>query len=124
VSIYLTSDVYASSKPIRERALKALSGEASVETVEAAVAMYDLMAEQNTQKTAEAESAEQKETPAQKLDADAAVIAKANALKIDVATVQAAATRQGLDPMAALKAVIENTEQLARDKAAMSGQGA
>jgi hypothetical protein len=123
VGKYLTSEVYSKSKAIVERALSAISGKASVETVEAAVSMFDLMAEQKKQDQAAAETIATGETPAQKLSADAAVIAKAQALKIDVAAVQAAAKAQGLEPMKALAAAIEGAEQLAKDKLAMGPTG-
>ena len=116
VSIYLTSDVYAASKPIRERALKALTGEASVDTVEAAVAMFDLMAEDKKQKAAEGETAEQKETPGQQTSPDADLLAKAATLKINVEDLTLRAQAAKMDPVAVLKAEIANLEMAAADR--------
>jgi len=123
VGKYLTSEVYSKSKAIVERALSAIAGKASVETVEAAVSMFDLMAEDKKQTLAAAETTATGETPAQKLEADALLIAKAQKLGISVDAVQAAAKAQSLDPMEALKAAIEGAEQLARDKLAMGPVG-
>ena len=111
---------------IKDLAVKAVSGEITGETLTATVAMYDALKEGTAQAAAAAETTATGETPAQKLEADALVIAKANSLKIDVAKVQAAAIAQSLDPMKALTAEIELQEQLAKDKLAMgpSGTGA
>lgn len=116
VGAYLTSDVYSKSKAIVERALKAMSGEGTAEAVEAMVSMFDLMAEDKKQALASAETEEQGETPAQKHEAEAMIIARAQELKIDVEKVNAAAKAQGLDPMKALEAEIELQVQIAREK--------
>lgn len=115
VGIYLTSEVYSKSKPIVERALKAIAGEASVETVESAVAMFDLMAEQRKQEQAAEETEEQGETPPIAQAAGAELMAQAAKLKIDVAAVDAYAKAHGIDPIESLKAAIADVEQRAKD---------
>jgi hypothetical protein len=47
--------------------------------------------------------------------------AKAEALKIDVAAVEAAARRQGIEPAAGVAATVEMHEQLERDKRILAG---
>jgi ClpP class serine protease len=65
VGKYLVSDVYSKSKAIVERVIKALQGEGSADSVEAAVSMFDLMAEQTKAAAAVVESASILPTPAQ-----------------------------------------------------------
>ena len=98
-----------------ERSLKALSGEGYAESVEAMVSMYDLMAEQTTQTAAAAETAALPETPGQTVSADAALLAKAATLKIDVPALEAACKAAGMDVVAALTAEISNREMAAAD---------
>ncbi len=120
VGVYLTSEVYSKSKPIIERALKAIAGEASIETVEAAVSMFDLMAEDKKQTAAAAEQTEQPETPGQVIAAGVDLLAKALALKIDVKAVEASALAAKMDPVKALEAEIQNQELLAKDRERMA----
>jgi hypothetical protein len=108
---------------IKDLAVKAISGEVTGETLTATVTMFDALKEQTAQKSAERETTDTGETPAQKIEADALLIAKAQSLKINVEAVQAAATAQKLDPMEALKAAIEGAEQLAKDLSLMGPAG-
>ena len=117
VGKYLTSDIYSKSKAIVERSIKAMSGEGSAESVEAMVSMFDLMAEDKKQTLAIAETTAAGETPALKLEADAEVMAKAAALKINVEDLTARALAAKMDPAAALTAEIENQEMLIADHA-------
>ena len=118
VAVYLTSDVYASVKPIRERALKALSGEASVETVESAVAMFDLMNEQKAQSATTDEQKKQPETPGQTQPGQADILAKAAAVGITpdrIKQIEAACAEQKMDFATAIQAEIHNLEIAKRD---------
>lgn len=115
VSKYLTSDVYSKSKPIIERALKAISGEGTLDALESAIAMFDLMAEQKKTEAATAETHAQGETPPLAQSKDSVLLARAAELKIDLAKVEAYAKANGFDATESLKAAIEDAEQRAKD---------
>ena len=115
VGKYLTAEVYAKSPVISAQVVKALSGEATAESVENAVTMYDLITEQQKQAAAVKETQTIGETPPLAQSAGAELVAKAQTLKIDIAATEAYAKSNGIDPTECLKAAIQTAEQKAAD---------
>ena len=124
VGKYLTAETYAKSPTISAQAIKALTGEASPESVEAAVTMYDLIVEQQKQAHAAVETEKIGETPPLSQSAGAELIAEAQTLKIDIASTDAYARAHGIDPTECLKAAIQTAKQAAADAKLSGGIGA
>lgn len=114
VGAILTSDAYKANSVIQAKGLEALQGKISVEafdtivsTVDAITAAGHIAAE--TLKPAP-------DTPPAATSADAGLVAKAVALKLDPVKIQAAAKSSGMDPAKALAGEIELAEMIAADK--------
>ena len=121
LALSATKDGYSTAEAaqIAKCAVDVISGTEDPGALRAFVRMVDMQVETRKGAHAATETDGLPETPPQKLEADAALLAKAAALKINVADLTARALAAKMDPMAALQAEIENLETLAADRARM-----
>jgi ClpP class serine protease len=97
-------------KQIAKLAIQVIAGEEEPSALSAFVRLVDMGKEQRKTIAAQAETKEAGDTPPLKLEANADLIAKAAALKIDVAAIEAAANAAHTDPVEALKGEIAMQE--------------
>ena len=120
LALQVTKDGYDAAEvaQIGKAAIDVIAGTEDPGALRGFVRMVDMQVEKRKQASAEVETSETGETPAQKVEADALIVAKAQALRIDVVAIQAAATAAKQDPIEVLKAEIEMRESAARQKGA------
>jgi ClpP class serine protease len=120
LALQVTKEGYDAAEvaQIGKAAIDVIAGTEDPGALRGFVRMVDMQVEKRKQVSAEVETSETGETPAQKVEADALIVAKAQALKIDVVAIQAAATAAKQDPIGVLKAEIEMQECAARSRTA------
>lgn len=125
LSLKATADGYddAETEAIAKCAVDVITGAEEPGALKAFVRMVDMSVEKRKLTAAQGETTAQRETPGQHTPAMADLIVKANAQKIDLTKIDAAAKKQGIDPLKAIEATIEMNEQLERDKKILASLG-
>ena len=108
LALEVSKDGYVESevKQIAKLAIDVMSGTEEPAALRAFVRLVDMGKEQRKTLAAQAETEDAGETAPLRIDANADLIAKAKALKIDVAAIEAAAISAKTDPVEALKGEI------------------
>ncbi len=116
---YVQAEVDAISKA----AVDVIAGAEEIGGLRSFVRMVDMEKEKRLLAAAQDETGKQKETPGQHTPPAAEVIVKANAQKIDIVALDAAAKKQDIDPLTGLVAAVETNDQLAKDKKVLAALG-
>lgn len=117
VGTIMAADAYKQNGVIQANGVKALSGEISLESFRGLVAMADMLSESKKLEQATTQTLPDTPPKSEAATAEADLMAKAAALKIDVELVRKSAAINRLDFANSLKAEVEFQTQLAADKA-------
>ena len=113
----------ADVEQIAKCAVDVITGTEDVGAMKALVRYIDRDVEKRKLAAAQAETDGHKETPGQHTPAMADLVVKVNAQKLDLSAIEAAAKKQGIEPITGVAATVEMNEQLAKDKKVLAALG-
>ncbi len=125
LALKATADGYdtAEVEAIAKCAVDVITGAKDAGAVQAFVAFVDMSVEKRKLAAAHTETATLPETPGQHTPAMADLIVKVNAQKLDLAAIETASKRQGIEPIKGVAATVEMNDLLAKDKQLLSTLG-